>query len=322
MKGLGLIFIVLFSCFLVETGQCQVNWHTPQEWLSNSDKSKPVYAFIWSERDAFGKIFERNTLGNQQVIEYLNTHYYAVKFKAEDTTVYSSDGYAFKDHKQLYGRAINALAYEMGNGLTAFPTHFFQTANSRNRTLDSGNKLPEEFLLILEYINGSSDEMSFTEFKLRKELASKLERILNEYSNHFESIKGEEQENTITKLVVNYESNIQLPQTDLNKVTKTYLDDGKTEHKMSFRLANNITIDSANSLLLLWRERIEGCQLQGIVSSDSYTVTDLKDDDNDPFREMHFIYLDTKPAFADLKVSIKFHPVFGSENVSVFFTIK
>ncbi|MCB0737662.1 MAG: hypothetical protein KDC92_09125 [Bacteroidetes bacterium] len=322
MKGLGLIITVLFSFFLVENGHCQVNWHTPQEWIDNTDKSKPVYAFIWSEKDAFGKIFEQNTLGNQQVVEYLNTHYYAVKFLAEDTTTYSSDGYAYKDHKQLYGRTINALAYEMSNGLSALPTHFFQTANSRNSGLDRGNKSPEEFLLALEYYNGNSDKMSFAEFTLRKDLASKLARILNEYSNHFEPFKGKEQESTLTKLVVNYESTIQLPQTDLNKVTKTYMDDGKTEHKMSCRLANNITIDSANALLLLWRERIESCQIQSIVSSASYTVTDLYDDDNDPFREMHFIYLDTKPVFADLKISIKFQPVFGSENVSMFLTIK
>lgn len=87
MKKYILLFVVFVSAVSAGFSQ-EIKWMTMNEALA-AQKKQPKKIFLDAYTTWCGpcKLLDRNTFTNEDVIKYINTHYYPVKFNAEGTEV-------------------------------------------------------------------------------------------------------------------------------------------------------------------------------------------------------------------------------------------
>lgn len=94
MKYLILILALLISPVVVNAQE--INWMTMDEALAAQKKNpKKIFVDFYTVWCGPCKMLDRNTFTNKDVIDYLNKHYYAVKFNAEGNEVVNYNGQRF-----------------------------------------------------------------------------------------------------------------------------------------------------------------------------------------------------------------------------------
>jgi thioredoxin-related protein len=121
------IFIILF--LFIITASFVPNKHNKKdkiEWLTVNElqaayarEPRPVLVDIYTHWCGWCKAMDKETYGNGNVADYINTHYYAVKFDAESKDSISWAGKIFA--YDLTYRA-NDLAVYLTGGQLSFPT--------------------------------------------------------------------------------------------------------------------------------------------------------------------------------------------------------
>ena len=101
MKNLIVLALLFFGTVHV-SAQDQIKWMTMNEALA-AQKVKPKKIIMDAYTSWCGpcKLMDRNTFTNKDVIAYINTHYYAVKFDAEGTeqVTYQDTQYSNPNHQ-------------------------------------------------------------------------------------------------------------------------------------------------------------------------------------------------------------------------------
>lgn len=109
---------------------------TEIKWLSLEDlevamrkQPKKVFMDIYTDWCGWCKVMDKKTFSNKEVIKYMNTHFYAVKFNAErkDSVRFLGRWYGFKTE----GRA-NELAIQLLKGQMSYPTSVILEENFQN----------------------------------------------------------------------------------------------------------------------------------------------------------------------------------------------
>ncbi|MFV8225050.1 thioredoxin family protein [Christiangramia aquimixticola] len=123
------IFFLLSLIVSVSTLQAQeIKWMSMNEALK-AQKAKPKKIFVDAYTTWCGpcKLLDKNTFGNKDVINYINKHYYAVKFNAEGNEVINYRDKVFKnpnyDPNKSGRNAVHEFALAMG--VSAYPTMVF-----------------------------------------------------------------------------------------------------------------------------------------------------------------------------------------------------
>lgn len=86
MKRLGyLLLIVLLASYKPMTNETkEINWVTIEEALKLQKKEpKKIFMDVYTNWCGPCKMLDKNTFHNDDVVDYVNEHYYAVKFNAE-----------------------------------------------------------------------------------------------------------------------------------------------------------------------------------------------------------------------------------------------
>lgn len=83
------ILLVLFTLFATVTISAQkINWVTLEEAVALQKKNpKKIMMDVYTSWCGPCKMLDKNTFGNKDVANYINKHYYAVKFNAEGNDV-------------------------------------------------------------------------------------------------------------------------------------------------------------------------------------------------------------------------------------------
>ena len=127
----------------------KIQWLTLEELQkANGSLQKPVLIDIYTHWCGWCKAMDKDTYNNDEVVNYINDHYYAVKFDAE-----SKDSILFNGKKYGYNPVyhINELALYLAGGDIGFPTTVFLPSVSAQPAPLSGYLKPAELEPPLKY---------------------------------------------------------------------------------------------------------------------------------------------------------------------------
>ena len=112
-----------------EVNPVRVKWMTLDEAIEKSKTEKrKIFVDVFTEMCGWCKRMDSTTFMNPAVVEYLNEHYYPVKFNAEE-----QEDITFKDktyhYKKNGSRGYHELAAEWLNNRLSYPTVVFLDEN-------------------------------------------------------------------------------------------------------------------------------------------------------------------------------------------------
>ena len=106
----------------------EIKWMSMNEALE-AQKKQPKKIFVDAYTTWCGpcKMLDKNTFGNKDVAEYINKHYYPVKFNAEGDEVINYKDKVFKNPDYVPNKeGLNSVHhFALAMGVSAYPTMVF-----------------------------------------------------------------------------------------------------------------------------------------------------------------------------------------------------
>jgi len=126
------------------------------EWISFEEAEKrmqkeprKVWIDVYTDWCGWCKVMDKKTFTHPEVIKYINTKYYAVKFNAERTDSFS---FAGKKWGFMPEYKANGLAVQLMNGQMSYPTSVVMVENFQNPSAIPGYLAVPQIEPILKYI--------------------------------------------------------------------------------------------------------------------------------------------------------------------------
>lgn len=125
-----ILSFVLLSSFSnnksVETEK-GINWMTIEEVeLAQKDDPRKVLVDIYTTWCGPCKMMDKNTFGNQDIIDYMNANYYAVKIDAESRDEVSLKNKTYQFNKTMGRNGIHDIVFALTSGnFRGYPTLSF-----------------------------------------------------------------------------------------------------------------------------------------------------------------------------------------------------
>ena len=182
MKNLGyLLIIVLFASFkpIPKEATNKINWVTIEEAIALQKKApKKIIMDVYTNWCGPCKMLDKNTFQNEDVANYVNEHFYAVKFNAEgnDNVIYKDKTYGNPNYDATKANRRNS-AHEFSRYLkvNAYPTMVFFDEEANYLTPVTGYLKPQQLELYLKL------------FQSDKHKEMKTQEQFNEYYKSFKA---------------------------------------------------------------------------------------------------------------------------------------
>jgi thioredoxin-related protein len=137
-----------------------IKWMTWQE-VQEAQKKEPRKVFVDTYTDWCGwcKRMDATTFTNEEIVKYINQHFYAIKFNAETQEVIHFKG---KDYKYVSQgmRGYNELAAEIMNGQMSYPTSIYFDEGMNQLFPVPGYQDPKTLESVLNYVGSNSYKTS------------------------------------------------------------------------------------------------------------------------------------------------------------------
>ncbi len=169
MKKLAIISIL---CVAFSVNAQKINWITFKEAVE-AQKITPKKIFIDAYTTWCGpcKLLDKNTFQHKDVANYVNQHYYAVKFNAEGNETINFKGETFSNPDFDPNKKGRNSSHQLSRyfGVRAYPTLIFLDEEANTIAPITGYKTPQQIELYLkmfktdEYKNIKSQE-EFNEY--------------------------------------------------------------------------------------------------------------------------------------------------------------
>lgn len=173
------LVVALIAAFIpkpteTETEGTHINWITMEQAaeLGNTTPKK-VLVDVYTDWCGWCKRMDKATYEQKEVVEYINEHYYAVKFDAEQHEDVVLGERTFKFRADQGRRGVHELAVAMMDGKMSYPTTIFFNEQLQRITPLPGYQGPVDMLAILHYIN---DEVYKTDPNLQGYIAAFKEK--------------------------------------------------------------------------------------------------------------------------------------------------
>ena len=140
------------STVVSEVKAAEIHWMTFEEALdANEQEPKKWLIDIYTDWCGWCKRMDATTFKDSLIVDYVNGHYYAVSFDAEQKgdVVVGETTYKFVAEGR---RGYHELAAALMNGKMSYPTYVFLNGKLQNLSPIGGYKAAKDFLPILEFI--------------------------------------------------------------------------------------------------------------------------------------------------------------------------
>jgi len=155
MKKSILIFLIVSLSYSVSTAQQKINWLTWEEALElHQNEKKKIFVDVYTDWCKWCDKMEKSTLSDPYVVEYVNEHYYAIRFNAEQNAEIIFNNKQYKPIKSFGKRSTHELAIEIMNGNIGYPTIVFIDENLKVIQPLQGFLDVKTFELIMTYFAG------------------------------------------------------------------------------------------------------------------------------------------------------------------------
>ncbi len=153
MKNL-LSVLVLFFC--VSTQAQQINWMSINDALkAQKNEPKKIFMDVYTDWCGPCKLLDKRTFQNKDVINYVNEHYYAVKFNAEGTEEVYYNDFTYTNPNHNPDRKGRNSQHFFANALkiSGYPSMVFFDENANLIAPVVGYKTPQQLELYLKMIH-------------------------------------------------------------------------------------------------------------------------------------------------------------------------
>ena len=147
------LFLVTFAP-LTNAQEAKINWMTLEEAVAaQQDQPRKIMMDVYTQWCGPCKMMMSRTFTNQQVIDYINANYYAVKFDAESPNPVEFKGKTFENpgwKQNVRGRnSTHQLSRALG--VNAYPTLVYMDEQSEIIAPISGYKTPSQLEMYLKF---------------------------------------------------------------------------------------------------------------------------------------------------------------------------
>jgi len=153
MKKLTVILLLTAAC-LTSSAQ-DIKWYGFQEAVELCKKQpKKIFIDVYTDWCGWCKVYDRNTFSNPAIAEYMNKHYYPVKFNAEGNDTIHFQGHVFTNPGGNLGgnrKPTHPLAVSLLNGKMSYPSVVFMNEKFQLLHVQPGYLSPEQFAPFMVY---------------------------------------------------------------------------------------------------------------------------------------------------------------------------
>lgn len=130
----------------------KIKWLDFEEAVAlNKKKPKKMFIDMYTDWCGWCKKMDAATFINPVIVEYMNLHYYAVKFNAERKDTVTFNGKQYINPNPAGSRASHQLAQELLSGRMSYPSFIFLDENLKKVTTVPGYRKAPEFESILHF---------------------------------------------------------------------------------------------------------------------------------------------------------------------------
>lgn len=133
----------------------KINWMTFEEAVRLNDTlPKKIFIDVFTDWCGWCKKMDQTTFCNQEVVEYMNENYYAVKFNAENNDTINFGGYSYINESGKDGRkGTHQLAIALLQDRMSYPSYVFLNEKNQLLTVARGYMEAKNFIPVLKYIS-------------------------------------------------------------------------------------------------------------------------------------------------------------------------
>ncbi|MGB0521764.1 MAG: thioredoxin family protein [Flammeovirgaceae bacterium] len=159
LASFGVFTLILFLCsawiIKPESGEekkeAKIKWMTVEEaFAATQKKPKKIFIDVYTDWCGWCKKMDRDTFEKAEVAEYMNEHFYAVKFNAEQKEDIVLGDQTFKFINQGR-RGYHQLAAALMNGKMSYPTVVVLNEKFQMLQPIPGYRAPAEMKKVLEF---------------------------------------------------------------------------------------------------------------------------------------------------------------------------
>ncbi len=133
----------------------EINWMTMNEALeAQKENPKKIFMDVYTDWCGPCKLLDKNTFSNKQVAQYVNKHFYPVKFNAEGTEKVTYKDFTYTNPKYKPGRKGRNSQHLFAHALkiTAYPSMVFFDEKGEVISPVAGYHTPSQLEIYLKMI--------------------------------------------------------------------------------------------------------------------------------------------------------------------------
>jgi thioredoxin-related protein len=150
-----LTFLALFFLPLISEAQDKrVDWISIEEAEARSlENPKKIFVDVYTDWCSWCKRMDRETFSHPAIIDYVNTHYYAVKLNAEQTKPIVFKGVTYENENPGGRRSAHNFAIAVLAGRMSYPSVAFFDEELQLITTLPGFRPPDTMKPVLVFFN-------------------------------------------------------------------------------------------------------------------------------------------------------------------------
>ncbi|GAA4276838.1 thioredoxin family protein [Aquimarina mytili] len=152
------LLTILGFLLCLSTQAQEINWMSINEALAAQKKEpKKIFMDVYTDWCGPCKLLDKRTFHNKDVVNYVNKHYYAVKFNAEGTEEVNYNNFTYTNPNHNPNRKGRNSQHFFANALkiSGYPSMVFFDENGNLIAPVVGFKTPQQLELYLKMIHNN-----------------------------------------------------------------------------------------------------------------------------------------------------------------------